>query len=90
MLLRCLNKPGSFTAHYYGEEKKRELHSEDEADAVLRGTPKAANSRIAGIKRTEKQPLADAAVHHLHAAAGGLPQAQHDAAAHDGRRAAAL
>ena len=32
VLLRCLNKPGSFTAHYYGEEKKRELHSKAEAD----------------------------------------------------------
>ena len=37
-----------------------------------------------------KAPLADAAVHHLHAAAGGLPQAQYDAAPHDGRCAAAL
>ena len=35
VLLRCLNKPGSFTAHYYGEEKKRELHSEAEADEDL-------------------------------------------------------
>lgn len=54
MLLRCLNKPGSFTAHYYGEEKKRELHSEAEADEVLRDIA-GQEFTIAGIKRTEKR-----------------------------------
>lgn len=52
VLLRCLNKPGSFTAHYYGEEKKRELHSEAEADEVLRDIA-GQEFTIAGIKRTE-------------------------------------
>ena len=37
-----------------------------------------------------KAPRADAAVHHLDAPAGGLAQAQHDAAPHDGDCAAAL
>ena len=54
VLLRCLNKPGSFTAHYYGEEKKHELHSEDEADEVLRDIA-GQEFTIAGIKRTEKR-----------------------------------
>ncbi len=54
VLLRCLNKPGSFTAHYYGEEKKRELHSEAEADEVLRDIA-GQEFTIAGIKRTEKR-----------------------------------
>ena len=35
-LLRCLDKPGSFTARYYGETKKRELHSEAEVDEIIR------------------------------------------------------
>ncbi len=54
VLLRCLNKPGCFTAHYYGEEKKRELHSEAEADEVLRDIA-GQEFTIAGIKRTEKR-----------------------------------
>ena len=54
VLLRCLNKPGSFTAHYYGEEKKRELHSEAEANEVLRDIA-GQEFTIAGMKRTEKR-----------------------------------
>ena len=42
VLLRCLNKPGSFTAPYYGEEKKPELHSAAAADEVPRDTPRQA------------------------------------------------
>ena len=54
VLLRCLNKPGSFTSHYYGGEKKREQHSEAEADEGLRDIA-GQEFTIAGIKRTEKR-----------------------------------
>ena len=35
VLLECIGKPGQFTAHYYGESKKRTLHTEQETDEVL-------------------------------------------------------
>lgn len=54
VFLRCLDKPGSFTARYYGEEKKRELHSEEETDEILRDIA-GKEFTIAGIKRTEKR-----------------------------------
>ena len=46
-------KPGKFVAHYYGEEKKRELTSEAETDAVIRditGQP----FTITNVKRADK------------------------------------
>lgn len=47
-------KPGSFLAHYHGEDKKRELSSEEEVNEILRdveGKP----FQVAGIKRAEKR-----------------------------------
>ena len=48
-------KTGSFVARYYGDgEKKRELRSEDEVNAVIRDVEKAPWS-IASVKRGERQ-----------------------------------
>ena len=33
--LNRMGKPGSFVAHYYGDPKKRELHNEEEVQAVV-------------------------------------------------------
>ncbi len=53
VLLRCLDKNGSFTAHYFGEGKKRELHNEAEVDEILRDI-EGKEFTIASIKRSEK------------------------------------
>ena len=52
--LRCVDKPGSFTVRYYGEGKKRELHSEAEVDEIIRDVT-GKEFTISGIKRTEKR-----------------------------------
>lgn len=54
VLLRCLDKPGSFTARYYGEAKKRELHSQEETDAVIADIT-GKHFEVAEIKRTERK-----------------------------------
>ena len=53
-LLRCVDKAGSFTVRYYGDRKKRELHSEAEVDEIIRDVAGKEFS-IAAIKRTEKR-----------------------------------
>lgn len=53
-LLRCVDKAGSFTVRYYGDGKKRELHSEAEVDEIIRDVAGKEFS-IAAIKRTEKR-----------------------------------
>ncbi len=52
--LRCPEKPGRFTARYYGDPKKRELSSEAQAQAVLDAI-QGRDFSIASIKRTEKR-----------------------------------
>ena len=52
--LRCPEKPGSFTARYYGDSKKRELNSEAQAQGVLDDI-QGKDFSIASIKRTEKR-----------------------------------
>lgn len=47
-------KPGSFVAHYHGEEKKRELNAEAEVDEILRDVENKP-FLVKGIKRTEKR-----------------------------------
>ena len=47
-------KPGSFVAHYHGEDKKRELNSEAEVDEILRDVENKP-FLIKSIKRTEKR-----------------------------------
>ena len=52
--LRCIGKEGSFTVRYYGDEKKRELRSEQETDQIIA----AINGKefvIDSIKRAEKR-----------------------------------
>ena len=52
--LQRMGKPGSFVAHYYGEDKKRELHSEDEVREIINDiSGKYFNVR--SVKRTEKK-----------------------------------
>ena len=52
--LRCVEKPGAFTARYYGDGKKRELHSEAEAREIERDVA-GREFTIASIKRAEKR-----------------------------------
>lgn len=54
VLLRCLDKPGSFTARYFGEEKKRELHSEAEVNEIL-SEIQGKEFSVASVKRSEKR-----------------------------------
>ena len=54
LLLRCVEKPGAFRARYYGEEKKRELHSEAEVDEILRDIS-GEHFTVDSIKRSEKR-----------------------------------
>ena len=46
--------PGSFTAHYHGEGKKRELHSQEEVDAILRDVAEAP-FQVSAVRRSEKK-----------------------------------
>ena len=52
--LRCIGKIGGFTARYYGDEKKRELRSEAEADIIL-SSIKGREFTVADIRRSEKR-----------------------------------
>ena len=53
--LRRMEGEGSFTARYYAfDEKKRELHSEAEVNAVLADV-EGKNFRVSAVKRGEKQ-----------------------------------
>ncbi len=52
--LERVGKPGSFTARFYGDPKRRELSSEAEVNAVLQsieGKP----FKVASVKKTEKK-----------------------------------
>ena len=52
--LERVGRPGSFTAHYYGDPKKRELHSAEEVEQVLselKGQPFGVKS----VKKSEKK-----------------------------------
>ena len=52
--LQRLAGSGKFTAHYHGENKKRELHSEAEVDEILRDIASAPFT-VSGVKRSEKK-----------------------------------
>ena len=54
VLLRCMDKPGSFTARYYGDGKKRELANEQEVNELLADI-QGQEFTIGNIKRTEKR-----------------------------------
>ena len=51
--LRCIGKDGSFTARYFGDGKKRELHSEKETDQIIADISDR-EFVIDSIKRSEK------------------------------------
>ncbi len=52
--LSRMGKPGSFVAHYYGEEKKRELNSEEEVREIINDISGKLFS-VRSVKRTEKK-----------------------------------
>ena len=52
--LQRLAGPGKFTAHYHGENKKRELHNEAEVDEILRDI-QSAPFTVSSVKRSEKK-----------------------------------
>ena len=52
--LQRLAGPGKFTAHYHGENKKRELHSEEEVNEILRDIEHAPFV-VSAVKRSEKK-----------------------------------
>ena len=52
--LSRVGKPGSFTAHYYGDPQKRELASEQDVQAVLDELQSGTFS-VTGVKKSEKK-----------------------------------
>ena len=52
--LNLLDKPGSFVAHYFGGEKKRELENEQQVDAVLQDIT-GKEFTISNVKRADKK-----------------------------------
>ena len=52
--LQRMAGPGKFTAHYHGENKKRELHSEEEVNEILRDVENAPFV-VSTVKRSEKK-----------------------------------
>ncbi len=57
VLLNRIGKPGSFVAHYYGEEKKRELENEAQVDEIIRDIADG-EFTIAAVKKGEKKRTA--------------------------------
>ena len=55
--LNRLSKPGNFTAHYWGEDKKRELASEDEVLDVIRDIT-GKEFTVTNVKKAEKKRTA--------------------------------
>ena len=52
--LERVGRPGSFTAHYYGDPKKRELHSVEEVEKVL-SELKGQSFGVKSVKKSEKK-----------------------------------
>ena len=52
--LSCIGKPGHFTAHYYGESKKRTLKNEQETDAVIADVT-GKRFTVKTVKQTDKK-----------------------------------
>ncbi len=52
--LNRMQKPGSFLAHYWGEEKKRELNNEEETLAVIRDI-EGKEFTVTNVKKAEKK-----------------------------------
>ena len=54
VVLDCIGKPGSFTAKYYGKEKKLELESEEQVDQVLADI-EGKEFAVSNVKRADKK-----------------------------------
>lgn len=52
--LRCKDQPGAFTARYYGDSKKRELSSQEQADEIIHQV-QGKDFTISSLKRSEKR-----------------------------------
>ena len=55
--LNRIGKPGTFLAHYYGEEKKRELETEEQVRQVMEDIA-GKEFTVTGVRRTEKKRTA--------------------------------
>ncbi len=55
--LNRIGRPGSFIAHYYGEEKKRELENQEQTDAVIRDI-QGKEFTVTNVKKAEKKRTA--------------------------------
>ena len=49
-----IGKPGSFVAHYHGEDKKRELENEDQVNAIIRDID-GKEFTVTNVKKSEKK-----------------------------------
>ena len=49
-----IGKPGSFVAHYYGGEKKRELENEEQVNAIIRDID-GKEFTVTNVKKSEKK-----------------------------------
>ncbi len=54
VMLNRIGKPGAFEAHYWGEEKKRELESEEETLEVIRDI-EGKEFTVTNVKKAEKK-----------------------------------
>ena len=88
-LARVAPNLGQFKAAFYGREKKVELHSEEEVNAVVSAV-QAAPFSVTGREAAGQAAQPGAPLHHLHPPAGGQPQAEHDPPADHVHRPAAL
>ena len=52
--LNRIGKPGSFVAHYYGEDKKRELENEVQVDEIIRNID-GKEFAVTNVKKSEKK-----------------------------------
>ena len=52
--LSRVGKEGTFTAHYHGEEKKRELENENQVDAIIQDIT-GKEFTVKGVKRADKK-----------------------------------
>jgi hypothetical protein len=79
-----------FAAHYHGRDGKKGRAQVPAGGG--RGGPPDGGGDLHGPRRQAggQAALSLASLHHLHAAAGGVPKAVHDAPAHHGHRPAAL
>ena len=57
VLLRRLGAPGSFTARYWGDEKKRELENQEQVDSIIRDIT-GQEFTVTNVKKAEKKRTA--------------------------------